>query len=107
MADGEGGGAQFGPPLHVEHRLLPNSVDRDRARLTTTPDASATASGSTLNRRNGSVLTGADEQSLRAVIAADEAVLNHSPTDSDAVASALKRLLVCLEPMTSGSWTRG
>src|SRR5215212_6058168 len=46
--------AQLGPALHVEHRLLLISVDKDRTRLTTTPDASTTApTGSNLNRRRG------------------------------------------------------
>ena len=53
---------QLGPALHVEH-VLPLAIDLDdQARLTTTPDASATAQeGSNLNRRRGvSFPTGAD-----------------------------------------------
>ena len=34
---------QLRPALHVEQRLRLNSIDNDQARLTTTPDASATA----------------------------------------------------------------
>jgi hypothetical protein len=46
--------AQLGPALHLEH-VLPLALDLDdRARLTTTPDASATIqAGSNLNRRRG------------------------------------------------------
>src|SRR5271154_1524860 len=43
---------QLSPPLHVKHRLLLALDLNDRARLTPTPDASATTrEGSNLNRR--------------------------------------------------------
>jgi hypothetical protein len=49
-----------------------------------------------------------DERSPQVVITADEAGLEPlSQRQRDAVASALKRLLVCVEPTTSGSWAHG
>jgi|ERR1700684_36687 len=46
--------AQLGPALHVKHDPSPGLGDSDRARLTATPDAFATASGgSILSRRRG------------------------------------------------------
>ena len=59
--------AQLGPALHVEH-VLPLALDLDdQARLTTTPDASATIQrGQFSIGEGGQFSTGADRPELQA-----------------------------------------
>src|SRR6202034_151476 len=66
--------AQLGPLLHVQHTPSPDLGDINRARLTSTPDASATAQGgSNLNRRRRVSFSTA--ATLRVLVAIPSAVV--------------------------------